>query len=131
MNKGRQLSWSEKMERPAIEEIKVLDKPFAGWPEGTRMLISTPRRIGAYLQQLPEGYTMSMASLRKELALAAGADFTCPLTTGIFVRTIAEFTHEQKLQGLPPEQLYPFWRLDLSRVSWRHKLSFSLEEYVD
>lgn len=50
------------MERPAIEEIKVLDKPFAGWPEGTRMLISTPRRIGAYLQQLPEGYTMRMAS---------------------------------------------------------------------
>jgi hypothetical protein len=78
-------SWAQKAaEATKHAGVQTLEKPFAGQPVGARMLISTPHRIAEYVAAIPAGQTVSVAQMWQDLAQAAGADFTCPLTTGIF-----------------------------------------------
>ena len=104
-------TWAQKMATPAQPEVKPLDKPYAGQPAGAQMLIPTPQLIAAYVRQLPKCTRAGVATLRQDLAAAHGADFTCPLTTGIFLRTVAEAGLEAYQQGATLQSLVPFWRV--------------------
>jgi hypothetical protein len=108
---SKRLTWQQKLQTPAAGKLAVLEKPFAGLEPGKLLWISTPAEISAYLQSIPIGETRSVATLRDELATRHGADATCPLTTGIFLRVAAEATLEQIQEGLDPEQAVPFWRV--------------------
>ena len=66
--------------------IKILDKGFSDISAGEKMLISSPEKISEFFFTIPKGSYLSIKELRKELALKAGADNTCPLTTGIFLK---------------------------------------------
>ena len=50
------------------------------------MLISSPEEISEFIFTIPKGSYLSIKELRRGLALKAGADNTCPVTTGIFLR---------------------------------------------
>ena len=50
-----------------------------------------------------------MRQLRERLARDGGADVTCPLTTGIFVRIVAEAAEEDRRAG--KKQIAPYWRV--------------------
>jgi hypothetical protein len=89
----------------------VLDKDFAGVPAGARLLISCPMELAEHLRtQLPAGTTVSMQQLRRDLAARHGADATCPVSTAIFLRTVAEAAWDELEAGQPIEQVAPFWR---------------------
>ena len=66
--------------------VKILDKGFSDISAGEKMLISSPEKMSLFLRC---SY-LSIKELRRELALKAGADNTCPVTTGIFLRMAIE-----------------------------------------
>jgi hypothetical protein len=60
---------------------------------------------------IPEKSFISVSQLRRQLSIAKGADGTCPLTTGIFLRIVAEYAFECYLNGKEVRDLPPVWRV--------------------
>ncbi len=105
-------SWADKLnkhDKPA--SVTVLKKPFAGFPPGASLLISTPLEVKTYIDSIPKGETRTVRELRETLAGGYEADGACPLTTGIFCRIVAEEALEAYAAGLPLEAVTPFWRI--------------------
>ena len=71
---------------------------------GTRMLLAPPLAYDALMKQVPAGKLTTTAALREVLARAYGADFTDPMTAGIFTQ-IAAWASEQR----SPASM-PWWR---------------------
>lgn len=117
-------SWAEKMEKPSVPEVKILEKGFADLKDGSKMLIPTPRLIEAYLQHSTPGKKVDIKQMRADLAAENGADYTCPLTAGIFLRIVAEFTNEQHLAGKNLKLLTPVWRAVRPGLPVWKKLTF-------
>lgn len=116
-------SWRDKFENPAAPEVKPLDKPYAGKSAGSRMLIPTPRLIDEYLRQIPSGMSISVKRMREDLAAQHHADFSCPMTTGIFLRIVAELALEELSQGKVRDEVAPFWRVLSLDLPLAQKLS--------
>ncbi len=95
----------QKLEYPSTPEIKTGPETWNKRFGGNRMLIATPRLIEAIVKTIPYGETLTMSELRKRLAIENGADYTCPLTTGIFAIVMAEAAHERQ------DCTVPWWRL--------------------
>jgi alkylated DNA nucleotide flippase Atl1 len=63
----------------------------------------------ALIRKVPRGKLVTQAELREKLARAAGADVACPITTGIFVRIVAEAAAEDMRAG--KARVTPYWRV--------------------
>ena len=74
-----------------------------------RMLVPTPLLVAAALRRVPRGRLITPAQLRARLARKAGADLTCPMTTGIFLSILAGATEEAIASGRRP--VAPYWRV--------------------
>ena len=70
--------------------VKILDKGFSDISAGEKMLISSPEKISEFIYAIPKGSFLSIKELGKGLAVKAGANKTCPVTTGIFLRMAIE-----------------------------------------
>ena len=105
------ISWIEKFKRKQDHQVKQLQKTFWGMPVGSRMLIPTPQIIQDYINQSEPGDQLDIKVMRTDLALMYHADFTCPMTTGIFLRIVAEANYEKLLSGSAVKLLCPFWRI--------------------
>ncbi|MFM9872388.1 MAG: hypothetical protein ACKVQS_02850 [Fimbriimonadaceae bacterium] len=103
-------SWAEKMLRPEAPVVEVLDKSGNWGKLGDKMLIPTPVLVKAEIDGLNIGESLSSSDLRERLAAGHGADFACPLTTGIFLRIVSEAAWDEHLAGAPLEAVTPFWR---------------------
>ena len=79
----------------------------AGHGEGS-MLISRPLDVQAAVNAIPEGQVVTLAMLMAKLAETAGADTTDPMTTGIFMRIVAEVA---ELDGADGQPMAPYWRV--------------------
>jgi hypothetical protein len=104
-------SWVEKLHDTRPPVVKPCDAAFADIPAGGMMLIATPLLIDAYIRQISDGKTVSVGEMRKGLALAHHAEYTCPLTTGIFLRIVSEAAYEHYLETQSLEGVTPFWRV--------------------
>lgn len=104
-------TWAEKFEGAKPAHIAVLEKPFAGLPIGTKLLISTPKAIAAYMSAVPAGETRTVETMRADLAKKAKADATCPMTVSIFARIAAETATDEMEAGKKPAAVTPFWRV--------------------
>jgi len=71
---------------------------------GGRMLLAPPLAYDALMKRIPTGKLTTAAELRAALAREADADFTDPMTAGIFIQ-IAAWASEQR--GMDPT---PWWR---------------------
>ena len=103
-------SWTEKLQADKQPIKKHIDKAFAGMPAGCLMYISTPQEIDAYVNAIPHGKQVNAAKIRADLAHKNGADHTCPVTTGIFLRIVAEAAFEALNDNQKVDQITPFWR---------------------
>ena len=74
-----------------------------------RMLVPTPLLVAKTLRRVPAGRLITPAQLRARLARQAGADLTCPMTTGIFLNILAGATEEALAEGRRP--VAPYWRV--------------------
>ena len=94
---------NEKMQNPNLPEIKDI----SGQPEavrrygGERMLIAAPAQYNEVMAAIPEGRLTTVDRVRVTLAGQAGADFTCPLTAGIFVNLCANASEERDSAKIP------------------------------
>ncbi len=100
-------SWQDKLHKPQKSEIKEGPEPWNKKHGGSKMLISTPKEIQAIVETIPQGQIMLISDLRKTLANIHHADYTCPLTTGIFLRIVAEAAEEIH----EPSNKTPWWRI--------------------
>ncbi len=66
-------------------------------------------------------------TLRKDLALQYDAEYTCPVTTGIFLRIVAEANYEKLREGKSIDEITPFWRAISPSSALAKKLTFGQE----
>jgi hypothetical protein len=105
------MTWADK-KRAKPPHTVTLDKDFAGVPAGSRLLISCPMELEDYLKtHVPYGTTKEIQQVRRELAALHGADATCPVSTAIFLRTVAEAAWDEMGAGKATNEVAPFWRV--------------------
>ncbi len=104
-------SWSEKYQSRTKVEKKILDKPFAGMKPGQLMLIPTPYEIDSWIREIQKGEFRTIDDMRASLAQKHCADVTCPATTSIFLRIVAELAWEKIQAGASSMDVTPFWRV--------------------
>lgn len=73
------------------------------------MLIPRPIDVDRAVRTVRKGKLITMEGLRDRLARQAGADAACPLTTGIFLRIVAEAAEVDRRAG--KKRLAPYWRV--------------------
>jgi hypothetical protein len=127
MSAYRRKTWIEKRDINKGPVVKKLDKDFADMHTGDKMLIATPGIVDEYIRQIPAGHQSSLGQMRKDLAAEYGADVTCPVTSGIFLRIVAEAAWEEFQQGKPIKQITPFWRMIDEQSASAKKLSFGTD----
>lgn len=104
-------TWAEKLAGGKPAHVVVLDKPFAGVGAGQTLAIASPQVIQDYVNAVPHGQTRTMQDLRRDLARHLGADATCPTSSSIFLRIVAEAALEDIAAGAKPAYVTPFWRV--------------------
>lgn len=71
---------------------------------GSRMYFAPPADYDKVMKQVPYGKVITVGKIREHFARQSGADFTEPITAGIFV-SIAAWASFQR-----SENLTPYWR---------------------
>ena len=120
-------TWIEKRDLSKEAKVEVLDKDFADMKIGEKMLVTTPQIVDAYIRHIPKGREGSLLQMRKDLAAEYHADKTCPVTSGIFLRIVAEAAYEELQQGKPVSKITPFWRIITEKSPAAKKLSFGTD----
>ena len=116
-------TWAEKMKAKPPHHV-ILEKDFAGIPKGSKLHISSPEEIAAELKTIPLGSIMSIQAFRRRLAEKNKCDATCPVSTSIFLRIVAEYTWEEFNSSSSIQSLAPFWRVVESSSPMAKKLNF-------
>ncbi len=120
-------TWGEKLKIHKNPIVKTIEKDFSDIPAGSKMLIATPLILDAYLEKIPKGTYVDLKMIRKDLAREYEADYSCPLTTGIYLRIVAEAAYEAYNNGADLESLTPFWRAINPDSKLAKKLTFGTE----
>lgn len=97
------VDWNAKL-RPALEPEVVADRR-----QGGRLLLPTPLLVAGEIAAIPSGSTLAVSELRNRLAARFGADRTCPLMTGMFLKIVAGAVADDLVHGHRPR--WPIWRL--------------------
>lgn len=108
---GKYKTWREKLENPPKGLPKVKVGP-ASWGKrfgGRKVLIATPLLVDELVRKVPKGKLVTVKQIRENLCERFKAESTCPLTTGIFLRIVAETSEEDRRLG--KKSLAPFWRV--------------------
>lgn len=120
-------TWLDKLIEKKESQTKRIEMKFADMPAGSNMFIATPQIINQYIQEIGFGKHIDTKTLRKDLALEHNADYTCPVTTGIFLRIVAEANYEKLQQGQSIDEITPFWRVIAPNSPLAKKLTFGQE----
>ena len=71
---------------------------------GKNMVIAPPIEYSEIIAKIPEGKLLTIKEIREFLAKKYEADFTCPMTAGIFISLSAQASNERENDKIP------FWR---------------------
>jgi hypothetical protein len=102
-------SWRDKLNTsnglPKLEPIygKTLERSGPG-----TMVIPAPLEVDAVMRTVPDGKLITIHEIRESLCRKHGADFACPITTGIFAWIAAHASDEAAANG--EEAVTPYWR---------------------
>lgn len=69
------------------------------------MYISTPKEIGDVIKTVGKGKLITSKQIADKLRDIHKVDFTCQLTTGIFISVLANYTEEEGKEKIP------YWRV--------------------
>ena len=122
-------SWEAKFFSKKNFEIKTIQKDFWGHVAGSKMLIPTPFMIQEYINHIESGTISDVEIMRNDLAIEHGAAFTCPMSTGIFLRIVAEYNYENLSQKRT--EICPFWRIIDPNSKLSDRLSFDKKFIID
>src|SRR6202171_4952206 len=96
------------MGRPQEPKLVQVPPKMARFGKGM-MLIPTPKLVDKIVRQVARGRLVTVGEIRRKLAADFSADVTCPLTTGIFIRIVAEASEEDRASGR--KRVAPYWRV--------------------
>ncbi len=71
---------------------------------GDKMFLAPPLYYDEIMKRIPEGKLITIKEIREFLARENGADFTDPMTAGIFIQIVAWASYQRD------EDKTPFWR---------------------
>lgn len=99
-------SFNEKLQdRKDMPIVKEVSDPRAvARYGGTKMLIAPPLAYDGVMRTVPEGKLITADRVRDYLAELHDADYTCPLTAGIFNNVAANASAERETDKIP------YWR---------------------
>jgi alkylated DNA nucleotide flippase Atl1 len=104
-------NWRTKLERDHPSHGKIVEVPAKmqkQWGRGT-MVIPEPLKLDALVRTVKKGRLVTVPQLMEKVARDAGADHACPMTTGIFLRIVAETAEEDLREGR--KRITPYWRV--------------------
>jgi len=73
------------------------------------MLVAKPLDVDALIRKVQKGKLVTVAQVMEKLAKDAHATCACPMTTGIFLRIVAEVAEEDLRNG--EAEVTPYWRV--------------------
>lgn len=94
-----------KVRNVEVKPIPLSADGYGGRHVGDIMVISTPQEISSIISKVPKGKLITTSQIRDILTKNHKADFTCQITTGIFLNIIAGYVEENKLTTIP------YWRV--------------------
>ena len=99
-------SFNEKLQdsKDMPKIVEVTDKKSVKRYGGSQMLIAPPLEYNEIMSKVPEGKIITIKEIREFLAKKHGAEFTCPMTAGIFISLSARASCERT------DGKIPFWR---------------------
>lgn len=103
-------SWRQKLEEAHPNHGKTVPVP-PRWRKRFgkgKMLIPRPLDVDAVMRKARKGKLITQSQIRAALARNARVDSACPLTTGIFIRIVAETAEEDRRAG--KKRITPYWR---------------------
>lgn len=124
-------TWLDKLSEKKEPKIKRIEFDFADIPANSNMFIATPQIIDHYIRQIPKGKNITVQTMRKDFAIENGADYTCPVTTGIFLRIVAEANFEKFQQANSLKDITPFWRVVEPNSPLSKKLTFGQDFIIN
>lgn len=71
---------------------------------GRKMLLAPPLYYDELMKKVPQGKLLTVGQMREYLAGQSGADFTDPMTAGIFVNIVAWASYQRD------DEITPYWR---------------------
>ncbi len=103
-------TWRQKLEREHPNHGKMVPVPPRMQKRfGTgMMLIPRPLDVDAVMRKVRKGKLITASQIRDEVAGQSNADSACPMTTGIFIRIVAEAAEEDRRAG--KKRITPYWR---------------------
>ena len=102
-------SWREKLEGAHDARVVAIPPKMRKQLGTGTMLIPTPLDVDAQIRRVTRGKVVTLTALREKLARAAGADVTCAMVAGMFVRIVAEAAAEDMRAG--KARVAPWWRV--------------------
>lgn len=127
----KSLTWLEKLQVEKAPQVKKVESNFADIQAGSTMLIATPQIFEEYIRKIKKGESKSLKQIRADLARQFRSNSTCPVTTGIFLRIVAEANYERMSQGVAADKVTPFWRAIQPGTSLARKLSFGEDLLIE
>jgi len=125
------MSWIDKRDSDYSYKIKTSTKSFADIEEGSKMLVATPLIIDSYIKKVPFGTVTNLSSLRDDLALEFQVDKTCPVSTAIFLKIVANASYEELSLGIDISEVAPFWRVVDPDSKLAKKLNCGIEFIIN
>ena len=101
----------ERLNKAKSPKVVILEKDFAGIRAGSSMFVATPKIVDEFINKMPQGRFITIPELRADLAIEYDCDATCPVSTTIFLRVVAEAALEHLEQGAKTADITPVWRV--------------------
>ncbi len=97
---SRRKSFREKLGTPRERVVKRTEKGV--------MLVPKPTDVDEVMRRVEWGKVTTVKHIGAYLARRFGADYTCPMTLGIFIKIAAYAAEEDFAEGR--EDITPYWR---------------------
>ena len=94
---------NNKKDMPKIQIIK--DEKTIKRYSGTKMFFAPPIYYDELMKKVPKGKLITVSQMREYLAKENNADFTDPMTAGIFVNIVAWASYQRSTD------ITPYWRI--------------------
>lgn len=120
-------TWAERIAASDGVDIRPVPEGRRGMTPGKAMLYPSARMVNDAIREIPAGQSITPKELRALLADRHDAEYTCPVTTTMMLRIVAEAANEARGNGSPVSEVTPVWRVLDRRASAMRKLSFDPE----
>ena len=118
-------TWAERLAASDGIDIRPVPAGRRGMTPGKAMLYPSARMVQEAIRGVPEGQTITPKELRASLADRYDAEYTCPVTTTMMLRIVAEAANEARQGGTATEAIDPVWRVLDAKASALRKLTFN------